>query len=181
MDKGHGAPARPLTATAPAATAPPARTLLAEMLLLAASEELSIRFQARGGSMRPFIRNGDILTISPLAGRSPRLGEVIAFFHPISGQVIVHRLIRRRGGLFWMQGDSVGDREGPVERGQILGYVSGLERAGRPRRLGLGPERVLIAGVTRTSLLFRPLRSAAQLLRRALFRTSSPGSTTDKA
>jgi hypothetical protein len=139
------------------------RSLLAGLLRLAADERLPIRFQARGGSMRPFIRDGDTITVSPLPRPGPRFGEVVAFLHPISGQVIVHRVIRREAGRFWTQGDSVGDGEGPMEASHLLGGVSRLERAGRPRRLGLGPERVLIAGVTRTPWLFLPLRAVRRL------------------
>ena len=146
------------------------RSLLAGLLRLTADERLPIRFQARGGSMRPFIRDGDTITISPLPRPAPRFGEVVAFLHPSSGQVIVHRVIRREDGRFWTQGDSVGDGEGPMEASHLLGGVSRLERAGRPRRLGLGPERVLIAAVTRTPWLFRPLRAARRLARMILKR-----------
>ncbi len=140
------------------------RSLLAGLLRLAADEGLPIRFQARGGSMRPFIRDGDTITVSPLPRPIPRFGDVVAFLHPVSGQVIVHRVICRRDGLFWTQGDSVGAGEGPMERSHLLGHVSSLERAGRQHRLGLGPERALIAAVTRRSWLFRPLRAARRLL-----------------
>lgn len=140
------------------------RTLLAGLLRLAADERLPIRFQARGGSMRPFILDGDIITVSPLRRPAPRFGEVVAFLHPVSGQVIVHRVIRRRDGQFWTQGDSVGEGEGPMESKHLLGGVSHLERAGQPRRLGLGSERVVIAGVIRRPWLFRPLRAARRLL-----------------
>jgi hypothetical protein len=140
------------------------RSLLAGLLRLAADERLPIRFQARGGSMRPFIREGDSITVAPLPRPVPRFGDVVAFLHPLSGQVIVHRVVRRKGGRFWTQGDSVGEGEGPMESSHLLGGVSHLERGGRPRRLGLGPERFVIAGVTRTPWLYRPLRAARRLV-----------------
>ena len=156
------------------------RPLLAGLLRLTANEGLPIRFQARGGSMRPFIQDGDTITVSPLPRPAPRFGDVVAFLHPVSGQVIVHRVNRREGGRFWTQGDSVGEGEGPMEGSHLLGGVSHIERGGRPRRLGLGPERVLIAAVTRTPWLFRPLRAARQFIllvlgRRPQGRSSSIG------
>ena len=42
----------------------------------------SFRFQAKGYSMTPAIRNGDVITVSPLRDIEPRRGDVVAFRHP---------------------------------------------------------------------------------------------------
>jgi hypothetical protein len=175
-------PGGPLAARGPAAGPGEAgpvlsRSLLAGLLRLAADERLPIRFQARGGSMRPFIRDGDTITVSPLPRPVPRFGEVVAFLHPASRQVIVHRVIRRKNGQFWTKGDSVGEGEGPMEGSLLLGRVSHLERDGRPRRLGLGPERALIAAVTRSPLIFRALRSVRRLILKVFGRRPSSDPT----
>ena len=52
--------------------------------------EAVLRFQARGNSMTPFIRDGDIVTLVPLS-RPPRIGDVVAFAHPRTSGMAVHR------------------------------------------------------------------------------------------
>ena len=36
------------------------------------------RFTATGSSMIPFVRDGDEITVSPLGGAAPRIGDVVA-------------------------------------------------------------------------------------------------------
>ena len=103
------------------------------------------RFRAKGFSMSPFIRDGDVITIHPLAGRIPGAGEVVAFLHPKTGKVAVHRIIRRSGDDFYLKGDNAPDMDGLVPRENVLGFVKHIERRGKRVHLGLGPERRLIA------------------------------------
>lgn len=42
----------------------------------------AFRFRANGASMTPFIKQGDLVTLSPYSGSAPRLGDVAAFFLP---------------------------------------------------------------------------------------------------
>jgi len=106
------------------------------------------RFRAKGFSMSPFIRDGDIITIHPLAGKKPGTGEVVAFLHPKTGKVAVHRIIRKSGDGFCLKGDNIPDMDGLVPRENILGFVKHIERRGKRAYLGLGPERRLIARVS---------------------------------
>src|SRR4030042_2785426 len=53
----------------------------------------SFRFKGKGYSMSPFIKDGDVLTIAPLQGSSPRFGDVMVFTHPTTGKLVIHRLI----------------------------------------------------------------------------------------
>ncbi len=113
------------------------------------------RFCAHGGSMTPFIRDGDTLTIAPLAGRPPRLGEVVAFSCPIEKQakLVVHRVVGRQRSGFVVQGDGNGCAPEIVSSQNILGRLVKVERGGRYVRLGL--ERRLVAWLSRTRLLWR--------------------------
>jgi hypothetical protein len=94
------------------------------------------RFEARGESMHPAIRDGDILTVAPPAGREPRTGDIVAFVHSGTGGVLVHRVIRTRAGRYVLKGDNALGADPEVGQDAILGRVVGLERDGRPRRLG---------------------------------------------
>ena len=118
---------------------------------------LPFRFRARGWSMAPFIKDGDIITVNPLKDRKPGLGDVMAFVHPETNQVVVHRIIAKRSTGFIIQGDSVGDHpDGLIPKENILGRVVDVHREGRNIWLGLGLERYIIALLSRIGLL-RPI------------------------
>jgi hypothetical protein len=120
------------------------------------------RFEARGVSMAPFVRDCDILTISPLRARA-RLGDVVAFTGE-SGGLVVHRVAARRGGCYEIRADGLPDALDLVPVDEVLGVVTRVERRGRDVRLGLGPERVLVAVLLRLRL-FVPIVGAARAAR----------------
>jgi hypothetical protein len=115
---------------------------------------LAFRFRAKGYSMSPFIKDSDVITVLPLR-TVPRLGEVVAFRHPVSRRLVVHRVIRARNDGCLIRGDAVSEMDGLVPRAHILGRVERVERDGKSVRLGMGPERALIAFLTRTGLFMR--------------------------
>ena len=69
----------------------------------------SIRFQAKGFSMRPFIQDGDLITVSPLGNYPIRAGDVV-LYRTVNDRVIVHRVIlktRVEGRVvFFVKGDA---------------------------------------------------------------------------
>jgi phage repressor protein C with HTH and peptisase S24 domain len=113
------------------------------------------RFRAKGSSMSPFIKDGDVVTVRPLGGSPPRTGDIVAFLHPATGRAAVHRVVRKTSGLFSLKGDNVLDGDGTLSLGQILGTVCRVERAGENVRLGRG--RALIASLSRSGLLNKSL------------------------
>ena len=116
----------------------------------------ALRFKARGWSMTPFIRDGDVITIVPITMDRCRLGEVVAFTHPETGHLVVHRIIGGNGSDYLIQGDSaVDETDGIISHDQLLGKVSRVERDGRRVRLGIGAERMVIAWLTREGYLVR--------------------------
>ncbi|MEW6186144.1 MAG: hypothetical protein AB1585_10445, partial [Thermodesulfobacteriota bacterium] len=126
------------------------------------------RFQARGFSMAPFIRDGDILTITPFTTGRPQWGKVAAFIDPRSGLPILHRIIGIRKLAFLTKGDNpFNQSDGWIPRKNLLGLVTEVKREGKKVRLGMGPERFLIAlwsrmGVWRPAFwLWRKRRGAS--------------------
>lgn len=95
------------------------------------------RFQATGGSMSPFVRDGDVITVSPLSDIPPRLGDVVAFIRPESGKLVVHRVVGKRDGSYLIKGDSAPDCADVIPRANILGRVTRVERDGKRVYLGL--------------------------------------------
>lgn len=115
---------------------------------------IDFRFRARGLSMSPFIKDGDFISVSPVSKVKPSIGKVVAFVQPVSGSLIVHRVVGSRGTAFLIQGDNTGGKvDGLFQPEEILGCVTGVERNGRQVVFGLGPERFLIAYLSRSGLL----------------------------
>ncbi|MCX6844936.1 MAG: S26 family signal peptidase [candidate division WOR-3 bacterium] len=124
--------------------------------------------------MSPFIRDGDVITIAP-SGRKPKapgcgIGQVVAFVSPVNERLVVHRIIGRHQSRFLIQGDNLpGPGADLIDRDDILGRVVRVERGGKRVWLGLGPERYVIAVLSRTGLLL-PVRWRASALTRFLRR-----------
>ncbi|MDP2941271.1 MAG: S26 family signal peptidase [Candidatus Omnitrophota bacterium] len=112
-----------------------------------------LRFQANGFSMTPFIRDNDIITIAPLSRSRNLLGMPVAFVQPKTKKLVVHRIISCSGGRYGAKGDNSWGGDGLLRRADIIGVVSAVERNGRRLLLGLGPERILIAWLSRFHLL----------------------------
>jgi Peptidase S24-like len=135
---------------------------LRELLRSVLARGVAFRFRARGFSMHPFIRDGDVVTVSPGGLEGVRVGAVLAFAGPVNGKLTVHRVVARRDGGYLMRGDNAEVTDGWVAAADVFGRVSRVERAGRALRIGLGPEGRLIA--------LRCAPRAVALVRRALRR-----------
>ena len=123
---------------------------LIELMQAVHAKGLPFRFNAGGHSMAPFIRDGDVICVSPLASRAPGLGDVAAFIHPETKSLCMHRVLSVHGDCFLIQGDNMPEKsDGLISREAIVGRVTRVERSGRRVRLGLGPERILLAILSR--------------------------------
>jgi hypothetical protein len=144
-------------------------TSLVDLFRAVLEKGVRFRFQAKGFSMSPFIKDGDVVTVSPLSDRSPGIGDVVAFIHQGTGKLVVHRLVGKRGDSYLIKGDNSPETDGLIPKANILGCVRKVERDGKKVFLGIGPERFLIAFLTRTGLLF-PLLVPVWRLIRPIFR-----------
>jgi hypothetical protein len=115
--------------------------------------------------MSPFIKDGDVVTISTIVDSSPGFGDVIAFIHPRTERLIIHRVVGKIGDAFLLKGESALEPDGLIKKENILGLVTKVERKGKKVFLGLGPERFLIALLTRTNLLLPVLRPVWRIFR----------------
>jgi len=136
-----------------------------ELLFSLIARGVCFRFRAMGNSMRPFIRNGDVLTVSPPSDKPIQLGEVVAVTVPHTGRLVLHRVVVQCGEGWLVRGDNCPRADGVVPCENIIGRVTCVERQGRPVRLGLGPERVWIAALNRGGGLIR-LKTLWSLARR---------------
>jgi len=122
-----------------------------EVDLLALSKDIlkrgkSIRFQARGWSMRPFIRDGDIITISPVEDSALKTGDVVLYLGA-GNRIIVHRIInkyKKEGRItLLVKGDAAFGSAEKVEAQNVLGKVTAIDRNGRLKRLDTKPQQII--------------------------------------
>jgi len=132
--------------------------------------EKSLRFKAKGESMRPFIRDGDILEITPVNGEEMRLGDVI-FYHVGERRMVAHRVIEKiiqnDKPIFLTKGDSnMGEGE-KICLEQVLGRVKAIERNGRKIRINEGLNRLIYIFYLKISpFLTKARRIGGRLVRR---------------
>lgn len=110
------------------------------------------RFQAGGYSMHPWVRNGDVLTLAPLTPEGPDIGDVAVVLVPESGQLLAHRIIARRGNDCLFKGDRLKQADGIFPICELIGRVSKVHRNGKRVRFGLGPEKRLLAWISRKEM-----------------------------
>lgn len=116
--------------------------------------DLPFRFRAGGFSMLPFIRDGDIITVSPMKTGYISTGDVVAARFASKNKVLVHRVVKITDNSFLLRGDNCLKNDGIVSCPNILGKVTKIERRGKEKRFGFGPERFLIAVLSRSRCLF---------------------------
>jgi signal peptidase I len=138
---------------------------LVELLRAVLDKGMPFRFQAKGVSMSPFIKDGDVITVSPLSGALPRRGDVVAFTHSGTGRLVIHRVVGKKGRYFLLKGDNASRVENTVPQKNLLGFVNIVERNSKQVFFGLGPERFLIALLTRIGLLSHVLPCLLKLVR----------------
>jgi predicted LPLAT superfamily acyltransferase len=116
--------------------------------------------------MRPFLRPGDILTVTPLTSRRVAIGEILCY--EADDRVYVHRVVARQTGALLVRGDALGHVE-LVRADAVLGHVTSVERRGRLRRLDTEHQRrvgraiAAVAPVVRRGLhVARAIRAAVR-------------------
>jgi signal peptidase I len=129
------------------------------------------RFRAKGFSMSPFIKDDDIITVSPLMDGSIRFGDVVAFIRPEMIKLVIHRVIGKEGEYFHIKGDNIPDTDELIPVTNIMGRVTRVERNGKVISFGLGPERYMIAFLTKRGSLFPLLYPIWRMVRPIVRRT----------
>jgi signal peptidase I len=104
---------------------------LTDLMTAVHEKNVPFRFRARGKSMHPVIRDGDIIVIAPVREYPPVPGMIAAYPHPGTGKLVVHRLRSFRDGRYLGAGDNTISPDGWVSPGDLLGVVTGIERGDR--------------------------------------------------
>jgi hypothetical protein len=123
------------------------------------------RFKVKGYSMSPFIKEGDVVTISPLFDTLPGFGDVMAFVNPKTERLTIHRVVGKIEDACLVKGENAFEPDGLIDRNHMIGIITKVERKGRKVLFGLGPERFLIALLTRKNFFLPILRPAWRIFR----------------
>lgn len=146
---------------------------LVQLLRAVLDKGAPARFRAKGVSMFPFIKNEDVVTLSPLQNASPGVGDVIAFVLQGTDKLCVHRVVRKDGDCCVTKGDNSSEADESVPKENILGFVTRVERDGKEVFLGLGPERFLIAFLGHRGLLLPLILAVWRLVRLFIKRSAN--------
>lgn len=87
--------------------------------------------KAFGGSMYPFIRNGECITIEPAMASEIRYGDIVLYRDP-DGKVLIHRIvnIKNKDGErhLMTKGDAAGTSDGFIDPKGVLGRVVEIKK-----------------------------------------------------
>ena len=101
---------------------------------------ITVTFRAHGDSMRPAIRDGDMIQVAPVSAVDLRIGDVLLC--RCDSRLLAHRLIavsERVDGDRWLylRGDAKGGCDAPLRPADVLGRVEAVRRAGSTTRVDL--------------------------------------------
>jgi len=98
------------------------------------SRSIPIQLRMSGGSMRPAIEDGDIITVEPIDDDAIRQGEIVLYRTRLETAVI-HRVVRIERSssdkAIVTRGDGALQNDLPVPIHRVLGRVRTVERAGQ--------------------------------------------------
>jgi hypothetical protein len=126
---------------------------------------MPVRLEVGGHSMTPFIRCGDVITLHPRADQRPCLGDVLAVASE-GRRLTVHRHVGWSSGRVVLRGDATVAPDAAVPIESVLGVVAGVTRGAGRAWAALGPERRIVAWLSRVGVLGRIAIFRAHLKRR---------------
>lgn len=126
---------------------------LTELMCSVLEKGASFRFQAKGFSMSPFIRDKDVITVARVQKEKLQTGDVVALMNPLKKAVIVHRIVGKAGAGILLKGDNCDTPDGIFAPDAIIGLVTKVERNGKKVRSGGRSAKRLIAFISRTGIL----------------------------
>ncbi len=95
------------------------------------AEGRSVMYFTCGVSMRPLLRTAEThVHILPIKEAESYLERGIVLYRRANGQLVLHRLIRRDGDIYYMRGDNTYGLE-PIRQEQLLGVVDLIWRKNR--------------------------------------------------
>ena len=118
------------------------------------AEGKTIQIAPQGYSMYPlFVPERDQAVIAPVCVEKLKRGDVV-LYRRSGGILVLHRICKRRPEGFYMVGDNQDEVEGPLEKSQLIGVLTGFVRKGKTYSTE-NPVYRIAAGIW---LFLRPVR-----------------------
>ena len=106
---------------------------------------VAVRLRVRGASMRPFICDGDEVTLEQVGPDSLRCGQIV-LIRANDNVLMLHRLVARRGAAVRTRGDAHLRNDGWLPATTVLGRVTAVKRGTRDLTGGLRFGRLWVWG-----------------------------------
>lgn len=106
----------------------------------------------QGNSMLPWIKDGDIIEIVPVA-TTIRYGDVVAFFNKTHSRLVAHRVIGKKKSYVITKGDNCFRADIPIKKNNLTGIVTKVSRGSIVKKIGMGNEKFFIACLSIINLL----------------------------
>jgi signal peptidase len=131
-------------------------------------------FHAKGQSMWPFLRDGDMITVQSVAPEDLGVRDIVLFLRANSNPV-VHRIVGKAlenaGLVFRTQGDTLFGPAEIVHSDRVLGKAIAFARNGRTHCLDSWPYRIAAYLWYKFRVLARPILVLRRVYRRMASRT----------
>lgn len=106
-------------------------TMLVEEIRKLVSEGRTATITARGNSMNPFlVDRRDTITLGGFRDEEIRRG-CVALVRDLSGDYLIHRVIRRDGDIITLKGDGNSKKVETAKVSDVIAIMTGMERKGR--------------------------------------------------
>lgn len=141
-------------------------TIFEEILRPLLEQGLSVRFQARGGSMSPAIRDGEVVEVTPVIAKELRKGDIVLAKSEHGFRL--HRIVMADPArdCFVTRGDCGQEDDPQLKGAQILGLAAAKE-------VRLGRKMVLASFRGMTGLIVRSAARVQYLMGKAAHQMAS--------
>ena len=119
--------------------------LLLMVIVYRVSGNITPLLVVKSGSMEPTLRVGDVIVIEPASPEDIKVGDVIVFWNPWYGNLVVHRVVHITEEGVYTRGDANAgiDPWSPVPYRSIVGKWTGLKI---PYWTGIGYLSLFLSG-----------------------------------
>lgn len=100
---------------------------LVKIILYKLSCGEKVMLTVTGNSMLPFLRDGRDSVVLGKLEKPPKRGDIV-FFKRANGAYVLHRVVKRKGDLYYFSGDAQRVVEGPIEKGRLLAICESVVR-----------------------------------------------------
>jgi len=97
-------------------------------------EGKQVRITVKGRSMRPFLKNGDTVVLTPVGNRSVRWGDIV-LARINSGCIVLHRVVFRNKKKLWLMGDAHSIQKERTTEGDVLAVIVAAWRKEKEMKL----------------------------------------------